>query len=206
MTKPKKIIIALSSLLVVVCVIISVILLMPENVIEFSDNAVWYEYDADNILGIKATVVDGRNITYIFDKDKCLFDENTVKKAFAEAGIFGCSEHMVSRTDPLKVEYGSKSGEVYLIFYFGLDANMDKVGGFYFYFSEDEWITAGHFTGTIFINHYVVHDRGVQNQGSDYSWDYAQGDNFFQIWDKDDANAWSEVKNKGYYWNNMPLE
>lgn len=48
--------------------------------IELTDEMDWYSYDPDNLFGISATVIDGHTVTYVFDREKCLFTAEDVKK------------------------------------------------------------------------------------------------------------------------------
>lgn len=59
-----------------------------EKEVSFSDRAEWYEYDSDNLWGIKATVYDRNKITYIFDTETCPFEQEKVKRAFKNNKLY----------------------------------------------------------------------------------------------------------------------
>ena len=83
---------------------------------------------------------------------------------------------------------------------------MEKVDGFYLYISDDEWITVNQPKDTIFVDHYEITTRGFQNAGTDAEYEYAWGNDWTQIWNKDDSGKWSEVRDRHYSWDTMPLE
>ena len=192
---------------------VAIILMIPvwsrsisgAGVLQFSSEAERYEYDPDNLLGIKATVADGRNITYIFEKDKCLFNRNDVTRALLNDKIFACRRNIPS-VHPETVVYNESNKEVYLTFCFTEDDNMEKVDGFYLYISDDEWITVNQPKDTIFVDHYEITTRGFQNAGTDAEYEYAWGNDWTQIWNKDDSGKWSEVRDRHYSWSTMPIE
>ena len=83
---------------------------------------------------------------------------------------------------------------------------MDRVDGFYLYISDDEWITVNNPTDTIYVDHYEIISKGVQNEGTEYEFEYAGGNDFTQIRNKDGSGKWSEVRNRHYSRDTMPLE
>ena len=79
-------------------------------VLNFSSNAVRYEYDSDNLLGLKATVVDGRNYTYVFDGDLCIFNGYDVMKADQKNEIVSAFRNIPNFT-PESVYFNRKSDD-----------------------------------------------------------------------------------------------
>lgn len=171
------------------------------GVLNFSSNAEMYEYDSDNILGIKATVIDGRNYTYIFDGDLCFFKGYDVMRKDLTDRICSC-RHNIPNVSPQSVFLNRKHGDIYLTLCFGDDVDMDRVDGFYLYFSEKEWITVNQPTNTIFVDHCEITDKNYDNAG----YETLSGHDWTQIWNQDGSGQWSEVRDRGYYRSNMPLE
>ena len=196
----KWIIPAMILLLLVVFAVIFVRIRRSE-VLNFSSNAETYEYDPDNILGIKATVIDGRNYTYIFDGDLCFFKGYSVMRENLTDKIRSCS-HNIPNVSPQSVILNRRHGDIYLTLCFGDDVDMERVDGFYLYLSEMEWITVNQPTNTIFLNHYEITGEDYANAG----YKTIHGHDWSQIWNKDGSGKWSEVQDKGYYWSDMPLE
>ena len=175
------------------------------KVLNFSSNADIYEYDSDNILGIKATVIDGRNYTYIFDGDLCIFDEYDVMREGITDRIRSCRRNIPNFT-PQSVFFNRKNGDVYLTLCFGDDVDMDKVDGFYLYLSEKEWITVNQPKDIISVDHYEITDHSYHNVGTEAEYESVFGHDWTQVWNKDGSGKWSEVRDRHYSWNTMPLE
>ena len=175
------------------------------KVIDFSNDAVRYEYPSDNILGIKGAVIDGSNITYIFDKGLCVFNGYDVERAGYTDGIYACRRN-VRNVRPEAVFFNRKNGEIYLTLSFGEDTDMSRVDGFYLYLSDDEWITVSDSTENIYISHIVVNSHEVHNPGTEAQFESAHGRQWDQCWNLDGSGKWSEVREKSYGWDNMPLE
>ena len=173
--------------------------------LNFSSSAEKYEYDPDNILGIKATVIDGRNYTYIFDGDLCIFNGYDVMRADLTDRIRSCRNN-IPNVSPKSVFLNRKDGDIYLTLCFGDDVNMDKVDGFYLYLSDDEWITVNQPKDTIYINHYGITAHDYHNVGTEYEFESAYGYDWTQIWNKDGCGKWSEARNRHYSRDTMPLE
>ncbi len=175
------------------------------SVLNFSSDADRFEYDSENILGIKATVVDGRNYTYIFDGKTCLFSGYDVMREDLTDRICSCS-HNIPNYSPQSVFYNRIGGNIYLTLCFGDDVDMERVDGFYLYLSEEEWITVNQPKDTIFIDHILVTDHTYHNVGTDAEYEDWFGHDWNQIWNKDGCGKWSEVKDRYYGRSTMPLE
>ena len=171
------------------------------RVLNFSSDAEKYEYDPDNILGIKATVVDGRDYTYIFDGDSCIFNEYDVMRGDLTDSIISCRRN-IPNVSPQSVYINRKGGDIYLTLCFGDDIDMEKVDGFYLYLSETEWITVNQPKDIISVDHYEITDHNFDNAGYE-SW---FGHDWTQVWNKDGSGKWSEVRDRHYGRSNMPLE
>ena len=170
-------------------------------VLNFSSNAVRYEYDSDNLLGLKATVVDGRNYTYVFDGDLCIFNGYDVRKADQKNEIVSAFRNIPNFT-PESVYFNRKSGDIYLTLCFGDDVDMDRVDGFHLYLSDTEWITVNQPKDNTSVDHYEITDHNFDNAGYE-SW---LGHDWTQVWNKDGCGEWSEVRDRHYSNSTMPLE
>ena len=179
--------------------------IMRTGVIHFGADAVRYDYDPDNLLGIKATVVDGYDITYIFDKDKCLFNRNDVSRALVNDEIFACFRNIPS-VHPKTVIYNKSNNEVYLTFCFEEDDNMERVDGFYLYLSDTEWITVNQPKDITSVDHYEITDHNYHNVGTEAEYESWFGHDWTQVWNKDGSGKWSELRDRHYGRDTMPLE
>ena len=175
------------------------------KVIEFSNDAVRYEYPSDNILGIKGAVIDGSSITYIFDKGLCVFNGYDVERAGYTGGIYACRRN-VRNVRPEAAFFNRKNGDIYLTLSFGEDTDMSRVDGFYLYLSDDEWITVSDSTENTYISHIEVNSHEIHNPGTEAQYESAHGRQWDQCWNLDGSGKWSEVREKSYGWDNMPLE
>ena len=174
-------------------------------VLNFSSNAERYEYDSDNLLGLKATVVDGRNYTYVFDGDLCIFNEYDVMKANQKNEIVSAFRNIPNFT-PESVYFNRKSGDIYLTLCFGDDVDMDRVDGFYLYLSDMEWITVNQPKDITSVDHYLITDHSFHNIGTDAEYESWFGNDWTQVWNKDGSGKWSEVRDRHYGRDTMPRE
>lgn len=169
---------------------------------DISGDAHWMKYDSDNIWGIEATVVDYNKITYIFDAEKCLFNDKEVEDAFSKEMIYGCDSHGGKRKESYDVVYEQDDNKIYLTFAYGNETERSKVGGFWLHMSDDEYIRCGFTDETIYIDHVTILSRGTgERLGMTY--EMASGEDWTQLW-KD--GRWSEKRNRGYYWDDGPVE
>ena len=174
-------------------------------VLNFSSNAERYEYDSDNLLGLKATVVDGRNYTYVFDGDLCIFNEYDVMKANQKNEIVSAFRNIPNFTPEL-VYFNRKSGDIYLTLCFGDNVDMDRVDGFYLYLSDTEWITVNQPKDITSVDHYLITDHCFHNIGTDAEYESWFGNDWTQVWNKDGSGKWSEVRDRHYGRDTMPRE
>lgn len=171
---------------------------------ELTDDMQWYKYDPDNLFGISATVYDDLSITYVFEKDKCLFGAEDVKNAFAGGELFGCKAPGIFKYEPENVIYETVDDRVQLTLFYD-EEEMEKVDGFWFYFSGDEYIRCGFTKSTMYIDHIeITEKRKDKYDGEEY--DSYFGDDWTQSWNLEDSGKWSEVRNRHYSSSNMPLE
>lgn len=171
---------------------------------KLTDDMQWYKYDSDNLFGISATVFDDRSITYVFEKNKCLFDGNDVKNAFDGGTLYGCKGSGIFQYKPEAVIYETADDNVKLTLFY-TDEDMEKVDGFWFYFSGDEYIRCGYTKSTMYVNHIIIKERNTK-QFLDEDYDEVSGDEWMQSWNLEDSGKWSEVKSRYYYRSDMPLE
>ena len=173
--------------------------------IELTDEMDWYSYDPDNLFGISATVVDDHTVTYVFDREKCLFTAEDVTNAYKEGNIEGCKGGGAPRYTPEEVSYSEDDENVYLSMTYPGKQDMSNVNGFWFYISEDEYLRCGYTKSTMYIDHVIITER--HNAGEDgYQWDVRWGNDWTQSWNLNDSGSWSEPYDRHYNWNNMPLE
>ena len=175
------------------------------KVIDFSNDAVRYEYPSDNILGIKGAVIDGSNITYIFDKGLCVFNGYDVERASYTDGIYACRRN-VRNVRPEAVYFNRKNGNIYLTLSFEEDTDMSRVDGFYLYLSDDEWITVSDSTENTYISHIEINSHEIHNPGTEAQYESAHGYKWDQCWNLDGSGKWNEEKKSPYGWDNMPRE
>ena len=168
-------------------------------------NALRYDYDADNLIGIKSAVLDGNTVTYIFAADACLVNRYDVTRALIRREVYACVNNIPTST-PETVIYSKKNGDVYLTFYFADNDDMSRVDGFYLFLSEDKWITVNDPDGNIFVSCYEINSRGFHNIGSEYSFMYESGSKTSQIWNSNGSGKWSEVKTAHYGVDTMRRE
>lgn len=169
---------------------------------DIAGDAQWMNYDKDNIWGLEASVVYDDKVTYIFDAETCLFNAKEVEDAFAKGKIYGCDVHGVKRRDPYAVICEKDGSEIYLTFVFEDDRERMKVGGFWLHMSEDEYIRCGFTDETIYIDHVTILSRGSGERLGE-TFETESGEDWTQLW-KD--GSWSEKRNRGYYWDNGPVE
>lgn len=171
---------------------------------KLTDDMQWYKYDPDNLFGISATVYDDQSITYVFEKNKCLFDGNDVKNAFKDGTLYGCKCSGTSEYKPDAVIYETEDDNVKLTIFYSAE-DMEKVDGFWFYFSEDEYIRCGYTKSTMYANHIVIKERTTEKYDEE-EYTRVSGDEWRQSWNLEGSGKWNEVSKTYYYRDDMPLE
>ncbi len=172
--------------------------------VRISDNATWYEYDADNIWGIKATVYDDHQIIYIFDADTCPFEKKAVNRAFEEGRLYGCKPQGMKTDAPVKCEFTEYDGQAYLVLTYEY-VDPERIDGFWMFCGEDDIYRCGFTRSTMYIDSIHINERHFAGEDG-HSYNSESGDDFTQSWNLDDSGVWSEVRNRHYYWDDMPLE
>lgn len=197
--------IAVAMSILVVCLLI--LYSKTEKVeVEFSENATWFEYDSNNLLGIKATVYDGCEITYIFDAEKCPFDKKDVKWAFEHEKIWGCRANgMTTFKDPVDCHFVEKDGDAYLIIKYDDVYSPEKLDGFCLVTKEDNSYRWGYTRSTTNIEVIIITEKYKAGENG-YSFNTKLGNKYYQIWNLDDSGVWGDVRVRSYHWDDMPLE
>ena len=84
--------------------------------------------------------------------------------------------------------------------------NMERVDGFYLYLSDTEWITVNQPKDIISVDHYEITDHNYHNVGTEAEYESWFGHDWTQVWNKDGSGKWSELRDRHYGRDTMPLE
>ena len=175
-----------------------------EKHMKLTDDMDWYNYDSDNLLGITATVYDERCVTYVFDKEVCLFNGEDVKNALDAGELYGCKASGLYLSEPEAVIYEKKDDKVQLTLFYD-DEELEKVDGFWFYFSGDEYIRCGYTKSTMYITHEVITERGTKVFDNEEC-EWRSGDEWSQNWNLKNSGKWNSARKKHFYEDDSPVE